>query len=955
MLHELSPCNIVHAQELEQTPTQAPLPTPTQIPAEESKPQTTQPQNSVEPTNAEAIKPETLETKPVETPATVNPNVPEIKSIEADGVRTVIDSQIQKQFPYNTKTVSSSDYEAYLTTLNLGNLSIAENFVIYGDLSQKEAYYIPLASFLGSMHVQVEQKGDRIVGWFLKESNVIDIDIKTGFAKIGDQTYQFTANDAIMLYTDLLVSMPMLQKMFPVEYDFDLAQQILNVKTTTPFPIEQEISRASMLGKLGKGQGGEDAEELRKAKIEVQDYQMFSMPNVDVTYSTILNVKTMKTQQNLSFSSTSHLLKSELNVTGGATLAGIGSMKLALRKNDTVEHPFEHYLRPKQYWIGDIAAPSTNLVGTSSSGVGFSVSNIPPGWKIDFNNLQITGYSIPNWSVEIYLNNSLLNFSSVDATGLYAFQDIPLNVGLNTVKLIFYGPYGQTRETTQNINLSSSLLQKGKFVYDFTVLKEKLSLIQTPSSKLQSMGATAGMERYFGSVRYGLTGDTSLLLSTTSYMKKFGGTYDAQPERQHYLATSLMTDVFGVIVNTDLAYHINSNSAAVKLSTNATIFKESNLMVTSQFFMKNYLSESHMQSGANAQQSSTEIRLKNNIKLLGKFVASQYTATIGTMNSGDYTSSINAQHSFSPIKPISLVNSLSGNFGSGMPKSTSGNASATVKLGKAANIRGSLAYVPLFAKNFLTTSSLSANYNWRIFGVTTAYNLSFVNKIGTYMIGFNINSKYLTTSLQFGTQASMAMNLNWNFNRSIVFNAMKPSIMPTGAASGGIIELNAFIDTNNNNKWDFDELPAKNVAAKIAGKNSKELTGENGKVLIPNLPRDSAFLFDADTSVMEDMAVKPAGSIKRKIILKAGAIHKVFVPIVKISDIEGTLTIKMGEEVLPIGGAKVHVIDRSGAVVDTATTSADGYYMFNGLPQGAYKVVADKAIVAKYKNYLLTK
>ncbi len=912
-----------------------------------------EPEVSSTPIDTKLLDVKSLEEKPVDV-KTVETKPQEYKMIEADGVRAVVDGNSQKKLPYNPKSVAMSDYEPYLATLNLGSISIAESFVMYGAVHQNMKYYIPLASLLGAMHVQIEQKDDKLVGWFLKEQNVIDVDLKTGTAKIGNETYQFTANDAVMLYTDILVSMEMLEKMFPLTQVFDLAQQILTITTTTPFPIEQEISRAKMLGSLGKGQRSEE-EELKNARLEAQDYQMFSIPSVDASYTALLNTETFKPQQVLSFTTTGHLLKSSMNTTGSATADGITNMRVSLQKSDTVAHPFEHYLRPKQYWIGDISTPATNLITTSNAGIGASISNIPPGWKIDFNNLQITGYAIPNWSVEIHLNNNLLNFASVDATGLYAFQDIPLNVGVNTVKLIFYGPFGQTREAVQTVNLSSSLLQKGKFVYDFAVLKEKLSLIQTPASKNQAIGATVGGERYFGSVRYGLTGSTSISLAMTSYMKKWRSVFGSVPERQNYLSTSFMTDIMGVIVNTDLAYHANTNSAAIKLSTNATVFKESNLMVTSQFFTKSFISEVHTQSGQSAVQSSSEIRLKNNIKMFGKFIASTYSTTVGTTNSGAYSSDWNMQHSFTPIKPLAIVNTVTAMYATGGMKTTSGNASATVKIGRSGNVRVALNYVPLFGSHIFTTSSLMGNYNWKIFGISTAYNFNIAKQTGTYVVGLNVNSKYLTTSLQLGAQASASMNLNWNFNRSVVFNEMRPSIMPSGAANAGMIELNAFYDTNNNGEWDFDELPAQNIAAKISGKNSKELTGENGKVLIGNLPIDVAILFDGDVTVVEDMGVKVSPNVKHKIMLKAGAIHRVLIPIVKTCDVEGTLSMQMGEEKIPISGAKIHMIDRKYNVIGSTTTSSDGYYIFNALPQGAYKVIADKAIVARYKNYLLTK
>ena len=881
---------------------------------------------------------------------------PEVQplSVESDDGKAVVTKGSQKTLLYTPQTVDSSQYEPYLTTLNLGETSLSDNFIIYGSLMQEERYYIPISSFAQIMQIPLEQKGDLLVGWFLNESNAIEINTKTGFAKIGKQTYQFTANDAIMLFADMLISTDMMDKLFPMEEKFDLSQQVLNITTKTPFPIEQAISRSEILGKLDKNKSPE-AEELRKAKIEVQEYKMFSMPNIDMTYRNMVNVQTLQMQQSLSFSSASHLLKSSLNTTGTVTTSGLNSMRVSLRKNDSVEHPFEHYLMPKQYWIGDIASPSANLVSGSTTGIGASVSNIPPGWKIDFNNLQITGYAIPNWSVEIYLNNNLLSFSTVDATGLYMFEDIPLSVGVNAVKLIFYGPFGQTREITQKVNLSSSLLPKGKFVYDLSVLKERTTLIQTPSFASQRTDATTGSERYFGSVRYGIGGKTSLAVGMTSYLKNFTSSGISSPERQNYVSSSFITNMFGVVVNTDLAYHANSNEGAAKLSFNTPIFKESNLFVTTQIFTKKFLSESRMQNGDSAQQSSTEFRIKNGTKLFGKLVAGTYSLIISTLNSGDTNKEFSAQHSMTPIKPIAISNMLNARmYSNGMNIST-GSTNVTFKTNSGIVIRGTVNYIPLFSDKFFSASSLTGNYNWGVLGVTSSYNFNLIQNIGTYMVGLNVNSKYLTTSLQFGTQNSSAVNLNLNFNRGLTFNGIKPSISSSGAATGGAIEVSAFMDANNNGEWDFDEQPAKNVAAKISGSVSKEVTDENGKILLVGLPAEVAILFDGDITMMDGMSMKVSQSVKRKIILKAGSTHKVLIPIVKIIDIEGTLMIQMGEEKLPIGNAKVQLIDRDNQVVDTVTTTQDGYYVFSGAVQGKYKVRAEKAVVERYKNYLQNK
>ena len=83
----------------------------------------------------------------------------------------------------------------------------------------------------------------------------------------------------------------------------------------------------------------------------------------------------------------------------------------------------------------------------------------------------------------------------MNASGVYSFQNIPLNAGLNTVKLVFYGPYGQRREVVEKVNLDSKLLQKGKVVYEVSGVKSGRSILETDEQKIAN-ALTRG-DRYY--------------------------------------------------------------------------------------------------------------------------------------------------------------------------------------------------------------------------------------------------------------------------------------------------------------------------------------------------------------------------------------------------------------------------------------------------------------------------
>jgi hypothetical protein len=332
------------------------------------------------------------------------------------------------------------------------------------------------------MNIKLSKDGDNISGWIMNEEDSFVINTKTKIVQRKDNNdLSLKEEDLISVYGDDYISFASLEAFMPLSVIFDSFQQVIKVETKVVLPIQQQISRDQKYQKLAKFKEQNTKNLYENLPLEVQEYGLFSIPNLRFNYDT--NFSSKQPQQRtdaLSFYVNNHIGYHLMNAAGTVSNGNISSMRLSMQKNDFIKRPFEHQLHAKQYWFGDIASKPINLISSSVNGIGFFVSNIPPGWKIDFNNLYITGYAVPHWSVEVYINNNLFNFATVNETGVYSFQDVPLNVGLNTVKLIFYGPYGEKKEVVENINLSSSLLPKNKLVYEITKIKEVQVLFVNP-------------------------------------------------------------------------------------------------------------------------------------------------------------------------------------------------------------------------------------------------------------------------------------------------------------------------------------------------------------------------------------------------------------------------------------------------------------------------------------------
>ena len=99
--------------------------------------------------------------------------------------------------------------------------------------------------------------------------------------------------------------------------------------------------------------------------------------------------------------------------------------------------------------------------------------------------------------------------------------------------------------------------------------------------------------------------------------------------------------------------------------------------------------------------------------------------------------------------------------------------------------------------------------------------------------------------------------------------------------------------------------------------------------------------------------MKAGEGVRKKLVLLSGATHKVLLPVIRTSEIDGTLSITNGDTEIPIANTVVHLINRENEIVKTTTTSSDGYYIFTEVPQGLYKVKIFKEGVKRYKDYLM--
>ena len=116
----------------------------------------------------------------------------------------------------------------------------------------------------------------------------------------------------------------------------------------------------------------------------------------------------------------------------------------------------------KQVTAGRILTRATSSLFAPVSGV--QISNSPLHNRRSFGTYLLNDYTEPRWTVELFVNNVLVDFTQADASGFYSFE-VPLMYGNTSVNLRFYGPWGEERFEERMINIPYNFVPKNKVEY----------------------------------------------------------------------------------------------------------------------------------------------------------------------------------------------------------------------------------------------------------------------------------------------------------------------------------------------------------------------------------------------------------------------------------------------------------------------------------------------------------
>ncbi len=120
---------------------------------------------------------------------------------------------------------------------------------------------------------------------------------------------------------------------------------------------------------------------------------------------------------------------------------------------------------PDNAFISSISLGQRNSSGfTSAAYTGLRITNEPFEPRFLFGETAFTGGVSPNAEVELYRNNSLIDFTQADASGQYFFS-VPITYGTSNYSIRSFSPTGDQTDRNLRLQIPQNYLPKGEIKY----------------------------------------------------------------------------------------------------------------------------------------------------------------------------------------------------------------------------------------------------------------------------------------------------------------------------------------------------------------------------------------------------------------------------------------------------------------------------------------------------------
>lgn len=787
-----------------------------------------------------------------------------------------------------------------------------EDDYMYG-YNDKGTVYISLsqlATFIGLIY----ENEDGIVTSYYSNNKVgvYIIDLNKMTARAGSREVEMSAKDYKSIDNTMFFTTDFLSRLYGIEIKYDFYDMKISIDRELEFPT---MVKRNAENRRKNSRAVEFAD--KSFKNYEFDERLIGMPVVDLTLgkgwshapkgktnnsdSYALNIATIAGGLDINSyisgnSYDNH--KPQIRLYGGRTLLDEPPNKLNL----------------KQFKIGDINGISNTYFAASSYGRGVTASSFKDLVMSADKTIDIVGPLREGWEVELYWNGQLVGYRQNSIAGEYNFPNIPVSYGLNTFKLVFYGPYGEKYEEEKRYYSGTSPVKKGEVGYNVAAYQPWRYLFeQNEPNKYEGKDIPVLDTAFY----YGLSDDVTLMGGLTQ-------TPDAE--------TKTETQKFGM---TGVQYALSGSSVQYNLERNLDTSKtghhfewQGDVYYGTIYAMYDYYNGLHSPLsyyGNEYLKTKTEFRYSGSMLSVPYFVSYR----TGKKEEGD--------------KPYeNITGRVSKNITNHWYASLEDNYDS---ISHENEIKPSL-YT--YWNNYSLDTDLtyrsnpdpeftdfSTKLSWRQ-DRYTYYSASYRRDIKERMDYYTVSGSRifdfggLTLSASVDKRGNFSTYLTYNISFSKEPDKWNILTSANSKLSGSGSIYATFHDDDGN--------PLEGVGVTANNMVKEQYTNEDGAVFITDLVANEKTILNIDMETLEDVSLKPDSEVK-KLVLRPGTLKELDFEFKHYGSVEGQIANPYGKRLY---GYKVAAVNDKGEELATTFSDLEGYFIIPDVPYGIVNIIVSK-------------
>ena len=804
--------------------------------------------------------------------------------------------------PLKNFASSDPDYDEILVYLNVQSIGGEE----IPSIIRGNDVYLSVTDVFDFLKIRYETSatGDSIAGFFISRDTTFLLEATDHRIRFGNRDYYLPADAMIKTETALYLRTDYFGSVFGLDCTFNFRSLTVTVKSRKELPAITEMRQEQMRMNLNRVKQQFIADSVIR-----QGHPLFHLGAADWALNS--------TQQINGVNYTRFTLGLGSIIAGGEF-----NTVLAYASNEPFTEKQQYYLWRyvnndlkvlRQVTAGRIAYQSISSIYEPVAGIQFT--NTPTYQRRSFGTYTISDHTYPNWTVELYINNVLIDYVKADVSGFFTF-DVPLMYGNTEITLRYYGPWGEEQVSRRNIYIPFTFMPANTFEYKVSggIVEDSLHsrFAQATMNYGLSRGITIG-----GGVEYlSSVSNTEPMPFVSGSMKLtrgmlFSGEY-----------------VYGVRSKSMISYHLPCN---LQLDVNYIHYE------TAQEAVKNSYTE----------QRKATLSLPFHIKNIGAF--SRFTFNRNSFEEITFTNS-DLLLSFA-FPGVSMNITTYGYFMKNTDPTIYSSYSFSLLLHKGMLLTPSVRY-EYTDKKILFASLELEKHIFRSGFVKLSYEYDVVNNIRYFDAGLKYDFSFGHAAFDAGSINNVT-SFSESAYGSLIYNNEEKHIIPKSNMNtdrGGIILL-AYLDRNNNGRRDAGEQ--KVIAPSVHTNGGVKEIRRDSTVMISGLEPYTDFFVELDGSNFENIAWR-IPHVKLSVAIDPNRMKLVEIPVQVMGEATGNVYTRNTSGIHGAGRIKVSFYKSDSSYIASTLSEEDGYFTFMGLPPGNYFAVVDTAQMKKLQRSVLS-